>query len=83
MEPVAMDIFGPLRLTAAGNRYVLAMSDYFTKWVEAVVLPDQEAKTKAEGFVTHFVTKFQCSYTWTKATTLRPHCLRRLDYSWV
>ena len=34
------------------------MSDYFTKWVEAVAIPDQEAKTTAEAFVTHFVAKF-------------------------
>ena len=58
LERVALDILGPLPLTAQGNRYVLVMSDYFTKWVEAVALPDQEAKTTADAFVTHFVTKF-------------------------
>lgn len=58
MERVALDILGPLPVTAAGNRYVLVMADYFTKWVEAIPLPDQEARTTAEAFVNNFVTRF-------------------------
>ena len=30
----------------------------FHWWVEAMLLPEQDAKTTAEAFVTHFVTKF-------------------------
>ena len=29
--------------SASGNRYVLTLSDYFTKWVEAIPLPTKEA----------------------------------------
>jgi hypothetical protein len=57
MERVALDILGPLPLTSRGNRYVLVMADYFSKWVEAVPLADQEAGTTAEAFVTTFVTR--------------------------
>ena len=36
MELWAMDVLGPLPVTARGNQYILVMSDHFTKWVEAV-----------------------------------------------
>ena len=29
--------------SSLGNRFVLTLSDYFTKWVEAVALPTKEA----------------------------------------
>ena len=29
--------------SASGNRYVLTLSDYITKWVEAIPLPTKEA----------------------------------------
>jgi transposase InsO family protein len=58
MERVAMDILGPLPLSRKGNKYVLVISDLFTKWTESVALPNQEAKTVAEAFVNNFVCKF-------------------------
>lgn len=33
-ERIALDILGPLPMTTAGNKYVLVISDYFTKWPE-------------------------------------------------
>ncbi len=35
MERLALDIFGPLPTSKQGNRYILVVSDYFTRWVEA------------------------------------------------
>ena len=32
MQRIAMDILGPLPLTSRLNKYVLVISDYFTKW---------------------------------------------------
>ena len=29
--------------SVSGNSYILTLSDYFTKWVEAVPLPTKEA----------------------------------------
>ena len=58
MERVAIDVMGPLPVSARGNRYVIVMADYFTKWAEAIATPNQEAKTVADVFVRHFLTKF-------------------------
>ena len=58
MERVALDITGPWPVSHEGNRYVLVVSDYFTKWSEAYPIPDQEAKTVAETFVKQFIARF-------------------------
>ena len=46
MQVVAVDILGPLPETEQGNRYVLVIGDYFTKWMEAHA--NQEATTVAQ-----------------------------------
>ena len=58
MQRVAMDILGPLPVTAREKKYVLVVSDYFTKWVEAYPMPNMEAKTVAELFVNQFIARF-------------------------
>ena len=52
-----MDVLGPLPMTARGNQYILVMSDHFTKWVEAVPMPNQRAETVAKAFVDEVVTR--------------------------
>ena len=51
MERIAMDILGPLPLSHRGNKYVLVVTDYFTRWSEAYPLPNQEAITVARILV--------------------------------
>ena len=58
MERIATDILGPLPLSKKGNRYILIVSDYFTKWVEAYALPNQLAETVAGVIVTEFIARF-------------------------
>ena len=53
-----MDILGPLPLTPHGNRFVLVVTDYFTKWTESYAIPNQEAVTVAEKLVGEFVCRF-------------------------
>ena len=38
-----------------GNKYVLLIGDQFSKWYEAVDLPNQEAKTVSRAFVEHWL----------------------------
>ena len=40
---VGIDIVGLYNMTSEGNCYILVVSDYFAKWVEAYPLKDQEA----------------------------------------
>ena len=42
-----MDILGPLPTSTNGNRYLLVITDHFTKWVEAFPLANQTAETIA------------------------------------
>lgn len=57
-ERVAIDILGPLPTTERNNRYVLVMMDYFTKWPEAIAIPNQTAETVAEALVQQVFSRF-------------------------
>lgn len=43
-ETLGIDVLGPLRKTENGNKYIVVISDYLTKWPEAY--PMKEAKTE-------------------------------------
>ena len=58
LQRVGMDIMGPLPVTPRGNRYILVVGDYFTKWYEAFPLPDIRAETVAGYFVNGFVCRY-------------------------
>ena len=60
MEKVHIDILGPLPVTRRQNVYVLMIVDQFTKWVEAVPLPNQKAEVVARGMLENFITRMGC-----------------------
>ena len=41
-----------------GNRYILVVADYFTRWTEAYPIPNQEATTVARQFIVKFVCRY-------------------------
>ena len=48
---IAMDIVGPLKQTEKGNKYILVLMDYTTKWPEAFPLHNILTKTVVECLV--------------------------------
>ena len=58
MDRLGTDILGPLPETPRGNRYVLVVTDYFTKWCEIFAVPDQTAVTCAEKILNEVVARF-------------------------
>ena len=47
LQIVAVDILGPLQESENGNSYILVAGDYFTRWMEAYAILNQEASTVA------------------------------------
>ncbi|KRY17737.1 Retrovirus-related Pol polyprotein from transposon 17.6 [Trichinella patagoniensis] len=58
MEIVAVDILGPVPRSKNGNSYIMVVTDYFTRWVEAYAVPNQQAETVARKLVQQFVCRF-------------------------
>ena len=57
-ERLAMDVVGPFPKSDQGNKYVLIISDYFTRWTEAYPIPNQEAVTIAETLVKEYICRY-------------------------
>ena len=56
---IGIDFMGPLPLSN-GNKHILVIGDHFTKWYEAIPLPDQTAITTANALVDHWISRFGC-----------------------
>lgn len=73
-ERVAVDIVRPLPTTTQGNRYMLVIMDYFSKWPEVHAIPNQEATTVAQAMVECWVSRYGVP----PRITLRPRAQFRI-----
>ena len=48
------DLFGPLKTSDKGKKFILCITDAFTKYVELAALPNKEAATVAEAIFDKF-----------------------------
>ena len=53
-----MDIVAPLPESPAGNTYILVVADYFTRYVEAYPIPNQQAMMVTHLLVDQFLLRF-------------------------
>ena len=44
-QKVAIDLVGPMPKTQRGNQWISVLSDHFTRWQDAIPLPDATAPT--------------------------------------
>jgi hypothetical protein len=51
MEVIAIDLFGPLPPASTGERWILIIEDYATRWIELFALVDATADRCAWTFV--------------------------------
>ena len=51
LERVSLDITGPHPKSKSGKVYILTVLDHFTKWLEAIPIPNQESATIAKVLV--------------------------------
>ena len=58
LQLVAVDILGPLPESENRNKYILVSGDYFTRWMEAYPILNQEATTVATKITEEFFFRF-------------------------
>ncbi|KAK4397145.1 hypothetical protein Sango_1551100 [Sesamum angolense] len=50
-----LDVMGPLTKSSGGHLYILAATDYFSKWAEAVPLKEVKKENVADFIRTHII----------------------------
>ena len=61
-DHLGIDFMGHLSLSN-GNKHILVIGDHFTKWYEALPLPDQTAVRTANALVDHWISRFGCPHS--------------------
>ena len=59
-QRIHADLFGPLKTSERGKKYILCITDAFTKYVELVAIPDKEATTIATSIFYRWVCRYGC-----------------------
>ena len=59
-ELVGWDITGPFPTSKTGNKYILVMTEYLTRWCEAIALPDVTTVTIAQALLKKIILQHSC-----------------------
>ena len=54
---MAVDVLGPFPPSSKGSRYIVVLSDYLTRWVEAFPVPSVEATVIARLLVDEIISR--------------------------
>jgi hypothetical protein len=60
LDRLSTDILGPFPESERKNKYILVVSDHFSKWVEIFAVPDQTAPTCARLILNEVIARFGC-----------------------
>ncbi len=52
------NVIGPVPITEAGNKFILTVIDYYSKWAKAYALPNHRAKTVADCVVSRWIAHY-------------------------
>ena len=58
MKRIGIDVLGPLPVSDRGNKYILCVGDYFSKWITLIPIPNQEANTVAQVLIENVISVF-------------------------
>ncbi|KAJ7309768.1 hypothetical protein JRQ81_007835 [Phrynocephalus forsythii] len=66
---LGLDIYGPFPESCRGNTHILAVTDQYTKWVEAIPLQKRDALSVAQGLASLFYRfgaskNIYCTFSW-------------------
>ena len=57
-QRIHADLFGPLRTSGNSKKFILCITDAFTKYVELVALPDKEALTVTSAIFNRWICRY-------------------------
>ena len=57
-ERVHLDLFGDLRTSGEGNKFILVITDSFSKYTEIVAIPNKSAEQVAKAFFERWLIRF-------------------------
>ena len=58
LDRVGIHIMGPMKVTKNGNKFILVIENYFTRWMDAYPLPNQKTEEVASKLVYEFICRF-------------------------
>ena len=59
-QRVHVDMYGPLKTSDSGKKYVLVMTDAFSKYAEVVATPNKESATVSLAIFNRWICRFGC-----------------------
>lgn len=63
LDRLSTDFMGPLPETPRGNKYILTVTDHFSRWVEILPVHDQTAETTARVILNEVIARYGCPLT--------------------
>ena len=55
---IHVDLFGPLKMSARSNKFILCIMDAFTKYAEVIPIPDKQAVTVSQEMYANWICHF-------------------------